>query len=144
VKQSTANSLFYLHFSPIFIFCIPLSTLSLSFLLTYSLCILSIFPSYHQSSFLLRFFFVETVKVRVNIAQNSSLQQNSTQSNALYTALYQCLLRSPICRQAQTKLHTHVHWLLKVQTVLTECSRYLSLKNAAITKCSGGCRFPTQ
>jgi len=88
VKHSTANSLLYLHFSPILIFSTPLSTLSLSFLLTYFLCILSIFPSYHQSSVLLRFFHLEAIKVTVNIAQNISLQQNHIQHSTPYTLRY--------------------------------------------------------
>lgn len=149
MKHSTVNSLLYLylHISPILIFCIPLSTLTLSFLLTYSLCILSIFPTCNQSSVLLRFFHVETVEVRVNIAQNISLLQNNTQytlSNARYTALFQCLLRSPSCTQAETNLRTYTGFRKYRQYCIQNVHFNVSLRKAAITKCPGGCRFPTQ
>jgi hypothetical protein len=54
----------------------------------YSLCVLSIFPSYHHSSVLLHFFHVETVEVPVNIAQNISLQQNNRQYPTPYILRY--------------------------------------------------------
>lgn len=77
-------------------------------MLTYSLCILSIFPTYNKSSVLLRFFHVETVKVWVNIAQYISLQQKNIQYPTRYILRYSSVFSVvPVVRkQKQTYAHT--------------------------------------
>ena len=66
------------------------------------------FPTYNQSSVLLRFFHVETTKVRVNISQNISLQQNNIQYPTRYILRYSNVFSvvPVVCKQKQTYAHT--------------------------------------